>query len=404
MSFVISDAAEVCTEVGASLVFLQEQAGDWSASMKLTPSTMKITHVQKLQQWAIPEDFVCQLKIGSGAFGHVVMATHGRSGENFAMKIISKRVLRRKKIAEKEWRMERDILVKIEPHPYIVELVCSFQTLSHFFLVMVYLTGGELFTFLRKRGTFPEDIAAFYSAEVTLALEHLHLSGIIHRDLKPENLLMDSQRHVIVTDFGLAKIFESDDERHRTLCGTDIYMAPEMIARRSYGKPVDFWSLGVLIFEMLTGTPPFVHREVKELHRKILTEKIRWPQCIGSSAIGILRGLLERQVPRRLGASKATMFTVGGVAALKSQPFFCPIEWQPLVCRKSPAPFECLLPRGYLCKSYLQTALSRLILEDIQDIAPSQSAASQENSDGTSLDGFEFIREGALAHPSKAAE
>ena len=149
---------------------------------------------------------------------------------------------------------------------------------------------------------------------------------------------MDIEGHVVVTDFGLAKMFESDDERHRTLCGTDAYMAPEMVARRSYGKPVDFWSLGILIFEMLTGKPPFAHRDTKVLHRKILTEKVKWPQFIGPAAIKLLRGLLERQVPRRLGATKATMFEVGGVSALKNQHFFSKIEWQPLSRRESPAP------------------------------------------------------------------
>merc|ERR1712216_288295 len=116
-------------------------------------------------------------------------------------------------------------------------------------------------------------------------------------------------------------------------------MAPEMVARRSYGKPVDFWSLGVLIYEMLAGKPPFAHREIKQLHRKILTEKLRWPSIFGPETIQILRGLLERQVPKRLGATKATMFEVGGVAALKFQVFFRRIEWQPLQHRECPAPF-----------------------------------------------------------------
>ena len=120
-----------------------------------------------------PEDFVCQREIGIGAFGRVMLVVHRNSRQVLAMKAISKRLLRRKKIAQEEWRLERDILVKIEAHPYIVELLCSFQTTSYFFLVMAYLPGGELFTFLRRRGTFSEDVAAFYSAEVTLALEHL---------------------------------------------------------------------------------------------------------------------------------------------------------------------------------------------------------------------------------------
>lgn len=333
-----------------------------------------------------PEDFVCQREIGVGAFGRVMLVHHRHSRKVFAMKTIAKKVLRRKKIAQKDWRLERDVLVKIGAHPYIVELLCSFQTANHFFLVMAYIPGGELFIFLHRRGTFPEDVAAFYSAEVTLALEYLHASRIIHRDLKPENLLMDIEGHVVVTDFGLAKMFESDDERHRTLCGTDAYMAPEMVARRSYGKPVDFWSLGILIFEMLTGKPPFAHRDTKVLHRKILTEKVKWPQFIGPAAIKLLRGLLERQVPRRLGATKATMFEVGGVSALKNQHFFSKIEWQPLSRRESPAPLA--LTTSVESETGKKTNFPAKL--------SSRTTASDANSELSTVLDFDYTREGAF--------
>mmetsp|Transcript_28643 Transcript_28643/g.97568 ORF Transcript_28643/g.97568 Transcript_28643/m.97568 type:complete len:458 (+) Transcript_28643:198-1571(+) len=368
-------------------------------SNRVTPSARQVT-AREIQTRAMgPEDFVCQREIGIGAFGRVMLVVHRNSRQVLAMKAISKRLLRRKKIAQEEWRLERDILVKIEAHPYIVELLCSFQTTSYFFLVMAYLPGGELFTFLRRRGTFSEDVAAFYSAEVTLALEHLHASRVIHRDLKPENLLMDSDGHVVVTDFGLAKVFESDEERHRTLCGTDAYMAPEMVARRSYGKPVDFWSLGILIFEMLTGKTPFTHRETKELHRRILTEKVKWPQFIGPDAIRLLRGLLERQVPRRLGATKATMFEVGGVSALKKQPFFVKIEWQPLLRRESPAPLAPITRGGQRAvdeEISFQASSESLFISFFQDNASSYVSTSDANSDSSTVVDFDFTRKGAF--------
>ena len=145
-----------------------------------------------------PGDFSFEREVGVGAFGQVVLATHKKTGTRYAVKTISKKVLRRKKIAQRIWRLERDVLVRIEPHPYIVPLLGSFQTLSHFFLVMAYLPGGELFETLRERGAFSEEISSFYAAEVTLALEHLHASGVIHRDLKPENLLLDDRAHCVV--------------------------------------------------------------------------------------------------------------------------------------------------------------------------------------------------------------
>ena len=185
-----------------------------------------------------PGDFSFEREIGVGAFGQVVLAAHKGTGARYAVKTISKKVLRRKKVAQRVWRLERDVLVRIEPHPYVVPLLGSFQTPSHFFLVMAYLPGGELFGTLRARGAFSEDVSSFYAAEVTLALEHLHASGVIHRDLKPENLLLDARAHCVVpgraetarprrprprpqvTDFGLAKMFESDAEVARGVpCG-----------------------------------------------------------------------------------------------------------------------------------------------------------------------------------------
>ena len=145
-----------------------------------------------------PGDFSFEREIGVGAFGQVVLAAHKGTGARYAVKTISKKVLRRKKVAQRVWRLERDVLVRIEPHPYVVPLLGSFQTPSHFFLVMAYLPGGELFETLRERGAFSEEISSFYAAEVTLALEHLHASGVIHRDLKPENLLLDDRAHCVV--------------------------------------------------------------------------------------------------------------------------------------------------------------------------------------------------------------
>jgi len=345
-----------------------------------------------------PGDFAFEKEIGVGAFGQVVLGTHKRTKIPYAVKTISKKVLRRKKIHQKIWRLERDVLVKIEPHPYIVPLLGSFQTLTHFFLVMAYLPGGELFEELRERGAFAESIASFYAAEVTLALEHLHSSGIIHRDLKPENLLLDADGHCVVTDFGLAKMFESDAEVHRTLCGTDLYMAPEMVARRSYGKPVDFWSLGILIYEMLVGEPPFYHRETKDLHRKILTEKVKFPSILGAAAIAVLRGLLERQVPRRLGAQKATMFEVGGVAALKHQPFFDKINWEELRHRRVVAPLLSIVKeRSGLFKSTNDDASvqSGTVPAFLRGRGAGYTTASDASFD-TSIADFEYLREGAF--------
>ena len=342
-----------------------------------------------------PEDFLVEAEIGVGAFGRVAKVVHGPSKRQYAMKTIAKKILRRKKISQREWRLERDVLVKIEPHPYVVELACAFQTTSCFYLVMTYLAGGELFEFLRARGTFAEDVAAFYAAEVTLALEHLHSCGVIHRDLKPENLLLDDDGHVVVTDFGLAKLFESHEEVHRTLCGTDEYMAPEMVARRSYGKAVDLWSLGILIFEMVAGKTPFSGKDTKELHRKILTEKLKFPSILNAKTVSVLRGLLERQVPKRLGAAKATMFDIGGFDALKNHLFFKSIEWQPLARRESPAPFVALPQMNHMSPGNNKMALPTCFKVVNRPLSESSHYGGASDKASTVRD-FEYLRDGSF--------
>ena len=175
-------------------------------------------------------------------------------------------------------------------------------------------------------------------------------------------------------------------------------MAPEMVARRSYGKPVDFWSLGVLVYEMLAGEPPFYHRETKELHRKILTEKPRFPPVFGAHSVAVLRGLLERRVPRRLGAQKATMFEVGGVAALKQMAFFASVNWE-------------VLRRGRLAAPLLATVAekmaddasvgSRNVPAFLRGRGAGYTTASDASLD-TSIEDFEYLREGAFPPGSPA--
>ena len=189
---------------------------------------------------------------------------------------------------------------------------------------MDFCAGGELFLKLGREGIFRERTAAFYLAEITLALEHLHSVNVLHRDLRPEYILLGSDGHCCLTDFGLAKDFtgsgDDEDGRARTLCGTMEYMAPEMVARKWYGKGADFWSLGCIAYEMLSGEPPFSSKKgSKELFRKIMSERIRMPDGASAGACKLLKGLLNREPGKRLGAARGTMFEVGGVGALKQQ-------------------------------------------------------------------------------------
>ena len=289
-------------------------------------------------RFVTPKDFELLKVIGMGAFGKVLQVRNKQTKEVLAMKVISKRLLKKRMSYVENVQAERDILARVKS-PFVVTMHCSFQTKEKLFIIMDFLAGGELFLRLGREGIFLEKTAAFYVAEIILALDHLHTRGILHRDLKPENILLHIDGHVVLTDFGLAKDFsedggfqnEDDESRAKTVCGTQEYMAPEMVARKGYGRAADFWSLGCIAFEMLTGDPPFTSKKgAKDLFSKIMTERVKMPNGSTAAACKLLKGLLNRNVLARLGAARSTMFVVGGIAGLKQQEFFAALEWEKL--------------------------------------------------------------------------
>lgn len=266
----------------------RDHNGECSESDGAKTTTKQVTSVEITIG---PQHFDLLKLLGTGAFGKVVLVQNRLSKELYAMKVISKKLLRKKNNVQ-YMKSERQILTKVQ-HPFLVSLKFAFQSETKLFLVMSFLSGGELFLHLRRRGLILEREVQFYLGEMILAMEFLHHHGIIHRDLKPENVLLRHDGHICITDFGLAKEI-GDGQTARTLCGTSEYMAPEMLTRTGYGKAVDWWALGALCYEMLVGKPPFTANNQKELDKKIMFEKFTVPPYLTANANGLLRGMLDK--------------------------------------------------------------------------------------------------------------
>ncbi|XP_054829294.1 ribosomal protein S6 kinase alpha-3 isoform X3 [Eublepharis macularius] len=247
------------------------------------------------------------------------------------MKVLKKATLKvRDRVRTK---MERDILVEVN-HPFIVKLHYAFQTEGKLYLILDFLRGGDLFTRLSKEVMFTEDDVKFYLAELALALDHLHSLGIIYRDLKPENILLDEEGHIKLTDFGLSKESIDHEKKAYSFCGTVEYMAPEVVNRRGHTQSADWWSFGVLMFEMLTGTLPFQGKDRKETMTMILKAKLGMPQFLSPEAQSLLRMLFKRNPANRLGAGP------DGVEEIKRHHFFSTIDWNKLYRREINPPFK----------------------------------------------------------------
>ncbi|XP_068041321.1 ribosomal protein S6 kinase alpha-2 isoform X3 [Anomalospiza imberbis] len=291
-------------------------------------------HVKEGFEKADPSQFELLKVLGQGSYGKVFLVRKVKgsdAGQLYAMKVLKKATLKvRDRVRSK---MERDILAEVN-HPFIVKLHYAFQTEGKLYLILDFLRGGDLFTRLSKEVMFTEEDVKFYLAELALALDHLHGLGIIYRDLKPENILLDEEGHIKITDFGLSKEAIDHDKRAYSFCGTIEYMAPEVVNRRGHTQSADWWSFGVLMFEMLTGSLPFQGKDRKETMALILKAKLGMPQFLSIEAQSLLRALFKRNPSNRLGAG------FDGVEEIKRHPFFITIDWNKLYRKEIKPPFK----------------------------------------------------------------
>lgn len=264
------------------------------------------------------EDFKQLATLGTGTFGRVRLVQHASENDDkyFALKILKKsEILRLQQLHH--IKSEIQILSQIR-HPFIIDFKGHFQDEHKVYMVLEYVQGGELFSYLRAQERFPDDVAKIYAAELILAFSYLHGLGIAYRDLKPENLLITPKGSLKITDFGFAKRVEG---RTWTLCGTPEYLAPEIIQSKGHGKAVDWWAIGILIYEMLAGYPPFYDENPFGIYQKILVGKIDFPKHMDSKAKDLIKKLLVADRTKRLGCMR------NGAEDIKKHKYFSKVDW-----------------------------------------------------------------------------
>merc|ERR1712130_30609 len=323
------------------------------------------------------DDFELLKVIGRGAFGKVMLVKKKDDGKIYAMKIMKKRTIMGRGQVD-HTKAERKILQSLD-HPFLMALRYAFQSKEKLYLVLDYIKGGELFFHLKNNRRFTEDVARLWCGEIALAMGHLHSLGVIYRDLKPENILVDNTGHVVLTDFGLAKDV-SPDEKTNTFCGTPEYLAPEIVTGSGHDKAVDWWSLGILLYELTVGIPPFYSQNVNEMYKKIQHGILRFPPFLSDSCKKIIVAFLNRDPKKRLGSEN-------DLEEIKEQPFFEDIDWDKLNARKYECSFQPKVKNDLDTDNFEDTFTSEAVVDSVVD----GSALSQTLTGHTDdFDGFTF--------------
>ncbi|KAF0972041.1 hypothetical protein FDP41_009737 [Naegleria fowleri] len=322
------------------------------------------------------DDFDLVAVVGRGSFGKVMKVKRKNTNEVYAMKVLRKDMIVKENMVS-HTKAEKQILQEIN-HPFIVKLYHAFQTDEKLYLVLQFLPGGELFFHLKEETKFDVERAKFYAAQIVLAIEHLHKNDIIYRDLKPENVVLDADGYVVLTDFGLAKTNITNATPTYTFCGTPEYLAPEILKGQGHAKSVDWWSLGILLYEMMVGLPPFYSENINEMYELILKAPLKFPNFIPADAQSLLRGLLEREEFKRLGGGPTDALEI------KSHPFFSNIDWDQLYERKLEPPFRPQLKDGDDIKYFDEEFTSERAVDSFAEVI--------DKEENQNFDDFDFSR------------
>ncbi|XP_042183263.1 protein kinase C epsilon type-like isoform X2 [Oncorhynchus tshawytscha] len=281
------------------------------------------------------QNFLFIKVLGKGSFGKVMLAELKGTDEVYAVKVLKKDVILQDDDVDCTLT-EKRILALARKHPYLTQLFCCFQTKDRLFFVMEYVNGGDLMFQIQRSRKFDETRSRFYAAEVTSALMFLHQHGVIYRDLKLDNILLDAQGHCKLADFGMCKEGILNGVTTTTFCGTPDYIAPEILQELEYGPSVDWWALGVLMYEMMAGQPPFEADNEDDLFESILHDDVLYPVWLSKEAVSILKAFMTKSPNKRLGC----VITQGLEEAIKVHPFFKEMDWVLLEQKRVRPPFK----------------------------------------------------------------
>ena len=330
--------------------------------------------------------------LGKGSFGTVILVRQISTGKLYAQKQFKKASLIVRKQLVDQTKAERVILESINRHPFVVKLFYAFQDYEKLYLILEYAQGGELFTRMLTERMFPEETAAFYMAEMVLALEHLHHTvGVVYRDLKPENILLDSEGHLLLTDFGLSKVAVDGHHRCRSMTGTLEYMAPEVLLQQSYGTAVDWWSFGILGFDLLTGASPFRADCETKVKHKILKQKLTVPFFMSEDARDLLTRLLRKDPKKRLGACMPK-----DMGIIKKHRFFRKIDWKKLEARELEPPIKPLITNPELAENFSAEFTDLALSPVVSDMPRPGWDGDSMDSDTDPFGGFSFVASRSL--------
>lgn len=304
---------------------------DWENYLKKSKKQFDQKWSTDFKPNASADDFISMRTLGTGSFGRVMLVRHKQKGDKlFAMKMMEKaHVVRTKQVDHTHSEIRIMDAMNFE---FLVHMEFFFKDNVYLYLVMPFINGGEMFTHLRQQRRFDETLTKFYAAQVILAFEYIHFLGMVYRDLKPENILLDKDGFLKITDYGFCK--KIDDQRTYTLCGTPEYLAPEIIMSQGYNKSVDWWALGVLIYEMAAGYPPFYAKDPMKIYEKIVVGKFTHAPHFSKALKDLLQNILQVDRTKRYGILK------NGAKDVKGHEWFKSMDWDSLIQRKLKPPFK----------------------------------------------------------------